>query len=95
MNRLEQTPLYRALYRPNLFLGGERELVMSTGIACAGLIISSQNWPSLIAGLAVWFGFIGLFRLMAKRDPHMVRVYLCYVQYQSYYPAHPTIWCED
>ncbi len=95
MSRLRHTPLYRALYRPNLFMGGERELVMTTGIVCAGLIISSQNWPSLLVGVGIWFALLGLFRLMAKRDPHMVRVYLQYRKFQAKYPSHSTPWRTD
>ena len=95
MSGLRYTPFYRALHRPNLFLGGERELVMSTGVLCASLIISSQNWPATIVGLTIWFVSLGVFRMMAKIDPYMVRVYLRHLKYQNYYPARSTPWRED
>ena len=95
MSGLRHTPFYRALHRPNLFLGGERELVMSTGILCAGLVISSQNWPATIVGLSIWGVGISIFRMMAKIDPHLVRVYLRHLKYQNYYSPRSTPWRED
>ncbi len=95
MSSLRHTPFYRALHRPNLFLGGERELVMSTGILCAGLVVSSQNWPATIVGLSIWGVGIGVFRMMAKIDPYLVRVYLRHLKYQDYYAPRSTAWRED
>lgn len=95
MSRLRRTPFYRALHRPNLFLGGERELVMTMGILCAGLIISSQNWVASIVGVLIWLVCLGFFRLMAKADPYMSRIYLRHMKYQAYYPARSTPWRVD
>lgn len=95
MSGLRYTPFYRALHRPNLFLGGERELVMSTGILCGGLAVSSQNWPATIVGASIWCLSIGVFRLMAKIDPYLVRVYLRHLKYQDYYCPRSTPWQED
>jgi type IV secretory pathway TrbD component len=82
---LERLPFYRVLHRPNLFLGGERELVMFTALVCAGFAISSQTIWAAVLGLAVWMLCIGFFRQMAKFDPHLSRVYLRHLRYQSYY----------
>lgn len=87
MSQLRRTPFYRALHRPNLFLGGERELVMFTALVCVGLIISSQNWIVTGICVALWCICIGFFRLMAKKDPYMSRVYLRHIKYKTYYPA--------
>jgi type IV secretion system protein TrbD len=95
MSSLRYTPFYRALHRPNLFLGGERELVMCTGILCAGLVISSQNWPATIIGLSIWCASLGIFRMMAKIDPHLVTVYLRHLKYQDYYCPRSTPWQEE
>ncbi len=95
MSGLRYTPFYRALHRPNLFLGGERELVMSIGVICAGLIVSSQNWPATLVGSIVWFVSLSICRMMAKIDPHLVRVYLRHLKYKNYYPPRSTPWCED
>ena len=87
MGDLRRTPLARTLYRPNLFLGGERELVLITAVVCAGVAVSSLNLVAIVIGIAVWGVCIGLFRMMAKADPMMARVYLRQIKGQRYYPA--------
>lgn len=84
---LRRTVFHRALHRPNLFLGGERELVMFAALLAGGLAISAQNMPAAIVCIAIWFVTIGLLRMMAKADPYMSKIYLRQLQYQAYYPA--------
>ncbi len=85
-DELEKVPFHRVLHRPHLFLGGERELVMFTALVCAGFAVSSQTvWAALLS-LAIWMLCIGFFRQMAKFDPHLSRIYLRHLKYQSYYP---------
>jgi type IV secretion system protein TrbD len=50
---LRRTPIYRALHRPNLFFGGERELVLITAILCAGVGVSSLTIFGAAASLFV------------------------------------------
>ena len=71
MSELRRTVLYRALHRPNLFLGGERELVMITAVVCGGLPASSLNLIATAIGLVLWVFLTGIFRMMAKADPYM------------------------
>ncbi len=87
MSELRRTVLYRALHRPNLFLGGERELVMINAVVCAGLPASSLNLIATAIGLVLWVFLTGIFRMMAKADPYMSRVYLRQLNYGAYYPA--------
>jgi type IV secretory pathway TrbD component len=87
MGMLRRTPVYRALTRPNLFLGGERELVLITAIVCAGVAASGVNIVAAAVGLTVWLLCIGVFRMMAKADPRMSKVYLRQLKYRPYYPA--------
>lgn len=86
MTALRQTPLHRALHRPNLFLGGERELVLIAAIVCGGVAISALNFVAIAIGAGVWIIVIGLLRMMAKADPQMSRIYLRYIGYRAYYP---------
>lgn len=83
---LRRSEFHRVLHRPNLFLGGERELVMFTALVCSGFVISSQNLIATVLGISIWLICIGFFRLMAKADPCMSRVYLRHLRYQHYYP---------
>jgi type IV secretion system protein VirB3 len=84
---LRKTPFYRVLYRPSLVLGGEREPVLLMLVIAVGLAISGMNLISFIIATIIWFGSIAGFRLMAKADPHMTRVYLRQLGYGAYYPA--------
>ncbi len=95
MSALRTTPLHRALYRPSLLLGGERELVLFTGLIAGGLIVSAMNFIATVVGLAVWFGCIGLLRAMAKFDPDLSKVYLRQLRYQAYYPPRSTPWMRE
>lgn len=92
---LRRTTLHRSLHRPNLLMGGERELVMASMLVTGGLIISALNWPALIVGTAIWFGVIGLLRSMAKADPHMSRVYQRSLPYRAYYAPRSTPYRGD
>ncbi|ADP71010.1 conjugal transfer protein TrbD [Rhodomicrobium vannielii ATCC 17100] len=87
MGALRRSPLYRALHRPNLFLGGEREPVLMTAIICAGLAVSSLNLIAITIGVGLWLVLIGVFRMMAKADPFMTRVYLRQLRYGAYFTA--------
>ncbi len=85
MRDLRRSPFYRVLHRPNLFLGGERNLVMFTLLVCAGIAVASLNVWTAVIGTVIWFSCIGLFRQMAKHDPYLSRVYIRHKKYQTYY----------
>jgi type IV secretion system protein TrbD len=87
MSVLRRTPLYRALHRQNLLLGGEREPVLASAIACAGLPAASSNLAALTVGVGLWLFLIGVLRMMAKADPMMTRVYLRQFNYPAHFPA--------
>ena len=87
MSALRRTPLYRALHRQNLLLGGEREPVLASAIGCAGLPAASSNLVALAVGVSLWLFLIGVLRMMAKADPMMTRVYLRQLNHAAYFPA--------
>ena len=84
---LRRTPFRRVLHRPNLFLGGERELTLSTAVVAVALAVTGQNLVALGVAALLWSGCIGVFRAMAKADPQMSRVYVRQLRYRGYYPA--------
>lgn len=84
MSTLRRTPIHRALYRPNLLLGGERELVLMTAILCGGVAVSGLNAIAGGIGVAIWLIAIAMLRMMAKADPHMSKVYLRHLRYAAY-----------
>lgn len=89
---LHSVPIHRSFVRPLLLLGGDRELVLMSGLLAAALIFASMTWFSVIYGLLLWFGGLGTLRIMAKADPLMRKVYLRHRLYQKYYPPRSTPW---
>jgi type IV secretion system protein VirB3 len=80
---LRKIPIRRSANRPNLFMGGDRELVMFSGLCAGALIFSAMTKLSIAYGLALWFGLLFVWRLMAKKDPLMRQVYLRHRRYQQ------------
>jgi len=87
---LRSIPIRRAGNRQNLFMGGDRELVMFTGLMAFALVFSAQELRATVVGLTLWFGALYLFRLMARSDPKLRHVYLRHRRYQAYYPPRST-----
>lgn len=89
---LQRTRIHRALSRPNLLMGADRELVLVTGLASIILIFVVLTWISTLFGLAVWTVIVGLLRMMAKADPLMRRVYLRHITYRPHYRPTSSPW---
>ncbi|MFU8797337.1 MAG: conjugal transfer protein TrbD [Gammaproteobacteria bacterium] len=87
---LRSIPIRRVGNRDNLFMGGDRELVMFSGLLAAALIFSAQNLMATIFGVFLWFGTLFLFRLMAKSDPKMRYIYIRHRLYRPYYQPRAT-----
>ena len=87
---LRTIPIHRAGNRVNLFMGGDRELVMFAGLIAASLIFSAQELKATVFGIVLWFGALWVARLMAKSDPMLRPVYMRHQRYKSYYPPRST-----
>lgn len=84
---LDLHPIHRALSRPNLILGADRELVLLTGLISVILIFVVITPAAVILGCAAWIMILATLRRMAKADPLMRRVYLRHVRYRPTYGA--------
>ena len=91
---LRTIPL-RKVNRDNLWLGGDRELVMFCGLMAFSLVFSAQEIRASIIGVALWVTSLFLLRLVAKSDPQMRMVYLRSLRYERYYPANSTPFREN
>jgi len=89
---LHRNLIHRALSRPNLLMGADRELVLITGLAAIILIFVVLTIYSALFGVAVWIVIVGVLRMMAKADPLMRRVYIRHVSYKPYYKATSAPW---
>lgn len=87
---LRTIPIRKSGNRPSLFMGGDRELVMFSGLLSAILVFAALDWLAAIAGLGMWFLTLKGLRLMAKSDPYMRAVYMRQRSYQAYYPPRST-----
>ena len=92
---LRTIPIRRAGHREHLFMGGDRELVMFSGLLAGALIFSAQDVQATVFGIALWVGALFAFRLMAKADPKLRPVYLRHRRYKGYYPARSTPFREN
>lgn len=89
---LVRTNLHRALSRPNLLFGADRELVLVTGLLTVILVFVVLTLPSTVLGLALWVGIVAALRMMAKQDPLMRRVYGRHIRYRNYYRPTSSPW---
>jgi type IV secretion system protein VirB3 len=87
---LRRIPIRRVGARHNLFMGGDRELVMMAGLLAFALIFEAQELRATVVGLVLWFGALFACRRMAKADPQMRSVYMRHRRYRPYYPARST-----
>jgi type IV secretion system protein TrbD len=92
---LARAKIHRAGIRPHLFLGGDRELVLFTGLIAFSLTVPSFQWASIVTGIVLWLVVLFLLRKMAKADPLMRHVYLRQLRYGRYYPARSRPWREN
>lgn len=92
LSSLQRNRIHRALSRPNLLLGADRELVLLTGLAAVILIFVVLTVYSALFGVAVWIVVVGLLRTMAKSDPFMRQVYIRHISYRHYYKATTSPW---
>ncbi|MGM4914892.1 conjugal transfer protein TrbD [Rhizobium sp. 768_B6_N1_8] len=92
ISSLQTNRIHRALSRPNLLMGADRELVLVTGLAAIVLIFVVLTVYSVLIGIAIWAAILGLLRRMGKADPMMRRIYLRHLRYRPRYRATSTPW---
>lgn len=79
--------IHQSANRPNLILGGDRELVLAAIMISFALAFSLASWWGVGVSVAFWIGSIAALQRMGKADPLLRHVYLRHVRYASFYPA--------
>ena len=92
LSGLRRNRIHRALSRPNLLMGADRELVLITGLAAITLIFVVLTTYSALFGIVVWIVIVGLLRVMAKSDPLMRQVYIRHISYRPHYRPTASPW---
>lgn len=83
-------PLHRALTRPMLMLGGEREFVLMLAVLAGVFIFSlAQLWAAIV-GVMLWLA--GMFFLVraGRYDPQLSKTGIRSLRYRRFYPADTT-----
>lgn len=91
-SRLQRVRIHRALSRPNLLFGADRELVLVTGLAAIILIFVVLTPMSAAVGIVIWSVVVGMLRMMGKADPLMRKVYLRHIRYRPTYRPTSSPW---
>ena len=94
-DKLQTIKVHSALNKPNLLLGGERELMLMVGLFSALMIFIAMTWQTIIIGVALWLILSMLLRMMAKADPLMSKIYLRQLKYKDFYRAHSSPFYEE
>ncbi len=92
LSGLQRNLIHRALSRPGLLIGADRELVLITGLAAVILIFVVLTVYSAVFGALIWIVVVGALRVMAKADPMMRQVYIRHVFYRPYYRPTTSPW---
>lgn len=88
MNEPRRIPFHSSLNRSHLLLGGERTLVLMTGLTAVILVFSAGfKLYSIALGVAFWALAHAALVKLAKADPDMSRIYQRHLQYRAYYTA--------
>lgn len=91
-SNISRSPVHRALSRPTLLMGADRELVLLTALAAVILIFVVLTWYAALFGMAIWLIAVAALRMMAKADPMMRRVYMRHISYKTFYRATSSPW---
>jgi type IV secretion system protein VirB3 len=86
---LQSHPIWRSSARDNLFLGGDRELVLLAALL-SGTLAYTLNLTVVVLGGIMWLATLHLLRIMAAADPKMRHVYLRHRRYKASYLARST-----
>ena len=79
--------IHQSVTRPNLILGGDRELVLVMVMITGGLAFSLASWWGIGLAVSLWVGSMWALQRMGKADPLLRPVYLRHIQYVEFYPA--------
>ena len=86
-NKPREIVVHQSCNRPNLLLGGDRELVLLSAILSAMLAFVIATWWGAVAGIVLWIFLVAVLNRLGKADPLMRQTYVRHIHYQSFYPA--------
>jgi type IV secretion system protein VirB3 len=87
--------IHQSTNRPNLILGGDRELVLVMVMVSVALAFSLASWWGVLLSAALWIASVAVLQRMGKADPLMRQVYFRHIRYRAFYPAKSQIWAPS
>ena len=87
MQAPRETVFHPSINRPNLLMGGDRELVLGAAMISALFIFALMTWWSILIGVVFWPLTTSMLVQLAKADPKLRDVATRSFQYKAYYPA--------
>jgi type IV secretion system protein TrbD len=81
------TTMRASLNRPQLLMGGDRELVLLSGLVLSLMAVSVMSFLSFVIAGASFMAIIAVLARMGKEDPLMRKVYTRHLAYKDFYPA--------
>ncbi len=82
-----ETSIHQSANRPHLILGGDRELVLFSGLTAACVAFTVATWWGAAFAITFWIVAVAVLARMAKADPLLRHVYLRHIRYKPFYPA--------
>jgi len=79
--------IHQSANRPNLILGGDRELVLFAALTAGCLTFTLASLTGIVVGLVFWLVSVTVLSRMGKADPILRQVYLRHLRYRAFYPA--------
>jgi type IV secretion system protein TrbD len=87
MEKPREVMIHQSANRPQLVLGGDREMVLLSALLAAMLIFALVTWWGVVAGLLLWVSAVAVLSRLGKADPMLRQVYIRHVRYRAFYPA--------
>jgi type IV secretion system protein VirB3 len=87
MDKPREIVIHQSANRPQLLLGGDRELILLAALLAAMLVFALVTWWGVLAGLVLWVSAVAVLSRLGRSDPMMRQVYLRHVRYRAFYPA--------
>lgn len=90
LDKPREIVIHQSANRPHLLLGGDRELVLFSGLTAACLAFTLATWWGVLAGVAFWLAAVAVLTRMGKADP-MMR----HVRYAGFYAAKSRLYAQQ
>ena len=84
MDQPREVPFHESANRPQLLMGGDRELILVSAILAAMLVFAVMKWWSILGGFVLWLIAVGVLARMAKVDPLLRHVYIRHIRLSGF-----------